>query len=351
MTNVLPDFAPTSWLPEEREAVTQCPICESKTGAVLYEGLTDRVFFCSPDQWTLYRCGECGCAYLNPRPSPASLGKAYATYYTHDAPMEELEWERKGQQLLMYKWRNGYLNARYGYQLEPNISIGKFIYPFFPLRRIPDDRDARWLRLPASGGRLLDVGCGNGEYLKRMKRRGWEVYGVDFDSTAVESAAKASIEVIQGALEDVTFPDGHFDAMTMSHLIEHLYDPVGTLRHARRLLKPGGLLWIATPNLDSWVHERFKKDWRGLEPPRHIVIFNRASLTLACRKAGLEIAQMGATTQTYFGPSAAIATGQDPTKHYTIPAEMQKDERRAENITLFSPARAEEMVVMARRPL
>ncbi len=78
--------------------------------------------------------------------------------------------------------------------------------------------------------RVLDVGCGNGEFLKRAKGLGWEVYGLDFDPKAVTAAQASGIHATVGDLESARYPSEHFDAVTMSHVIEHLHDPVEALR-------------------------------------------------------------------------------------------------------------------------
>jgi predicted SAM-dependent methyltransferase len=91
-----------------------------------------------------------------------------------------------------------------------------------------------------------------------------------------------------GSLGDRRFPDEEFDAVTMSHSLEHVHDPVAWLREARRIIKPDGQLTIATPNARSLLHRKFGADWFALEPPRHLHIFNRLALGAALRQAGFE---------------------------------------------------------------
>src|SRR2546421_13078960 len=104
------------WPPEGLEAVERCPVCGSADRAVLTAGLPDRVFRCAPGVWTYYRCRQCRSAFLDPRPTQASLGLAYTTYYTHE---ETVEKEAKGWRRWRLAWQNGYLNRRYGYALQP----------------------------------------------------------------------------------------------------------------------------------------------------------------------------------------------------------------------------------------
>ena len=74
--------------------------------------------------------------------------------------------------------------------------------------------------------------------------------------------------------------------ITLSHVIEHVHDPMKVLESCLKLLKPGGKIWIETPNIHSLGHDRFQKNWRGLETPRHLVLFNKVSLREAVLNAG-----------------------------------------------------------------
>ena len=87
-------------------------------------------------------------------------------------------------------------------------------------------------------------------------------------------------------LPEQRFPAASYDAVTMSHSIEHVHDPVGWLAEARRVLRPRGRLALATPNAHSLLHRRFGRHWFPLEPPRHLHLFNRRALASALRKAG-----------------------------------------------------------------
>lgn len=180
--------------------------------------------------------------------------------------------------------RNGYINGRWGYRLEPAqsdrpVRLGR-------TERIRADRWVRSLPAPVPGGRLLDVGCGNGEFLRRMRHAGWRVSGTEVDPMAAALASHDGIDVFVGDLESAAFADQQFDAITMNHVIEHLPDTIGTLRTCRRILKPGGLLWIATPNLNAIGFRIYGKSWRGLEAPRHLVLFEPETLVGAVRQAG-----------------------------------------------------------------
>jgi ubiquinone/menaquinone biosynthesis C-methylase UbiE len=138
-------------------------------------------------------------------------------------------------------------------------------------------------------GKILDIGCGNGDFLIFMKANGWETFGIDFDENAVMAAKKKGLTIFKGSLEDQNFPKNTFDAITLSHVIEHIYDPENMIKMCYDILKPGGLLVISTPNSASIGHRYFKKYWRGLEPPRHIHIFDLNCLKQVFLKSGFSL--------------------------------------------------------------
>lgn len=103
-----------------------------------------------------------------------------------------------------------------------------------------------------------------------MQALGWQVEGVDFDPKGVRNAQAKGLTVHLGDLDRQGYPDDSFDAVAMSHVIEHVPDPSALLRECRRILKPGGRLVVLTPNVASWGHRLYGSDWRGLEPPRRM---------------------------------------------------------------------------------
>jgi 2-polyprenyl-3-methyl-5-hydroxy-6-metoxy-1,4-benzoquinol methylase len=270
---------------------------------VLYEGLIDRLYG-ALGTWRLQRCVECGSAYLDPRPTRSSIGAAYADYYTHEATPDDRPNGGFRKHL-----RNGYLNARYLYDLEPAAHLGRFVVPLLPGRRAAADRHVRGLRRPSPGARVLDVGCGSGEFLLEMKAAGWTAEGVETDARAVARARERSLAVHEGTLESADYVPRSFDAVTLSHVIEHLHDPVATLRRCRELVSDDGVVWIATPNLAGPGYRRYGRAWRGLEPPRHLVVFTPAALARALERAGLRLVefQRPASAGWVFSESELIA--------------------------------------------
>jgi len=277
------------WPKNGLEQVDSCPICHDKHRKILYEGMQDEVFFCAPGKWTLYQCGACGSAYLNPRPTPDTISLAYKSYYTHGERQPTiLSQDNTISKRIKAAIKNSYLQAKYGVSVteSPKFPLGWIIYNFWPTKAQLD----RWVRhLPIAdkkNNKILDVGCGNGYFSQIAEFIGWDAVGIDIDSEAVKTANQLGVKAIESNLYNIPFDNESFDVVTMNHVIEHLHEPLTALREVLRVLKPGGMIWLSTPNLNSKAHFRDGSKWRGLEPPRHLVMFCHDSLILTCKLAG-----------------------------------------------------------------
>lgn len=278
----------SEWPSDGLESIGSCPVCGSISRQVLHGNLRDHAFGVAPGSWTLWRCAECNCGYLDPRPSKASIGLAYAAYYTHDHA--EHAPDESGFARLRRRIAEAYLNRRYGTDYPDALPGGDRLAALFPRSRaFLDISYARQLQQAKSrGSRLLDVGCGNGSFVQFATRMGWEAEGIDPDPAAVAAARALGCRVSEGSLDDLLRRNGTFEHVTLSHVLEHVHEPATLLRQCFALLAPGGRLWLETPNLDSVGHTTFGSAWRGLEPPRHLVLFNQHALQMLLQDSGFE---------------------------------------------------------------
>lgn len=260
-----------------------CPCC-GRPGEPLYAGLRDRLFG-TGGHWSLSRCTgrDCGLLWLDPMPLAEDIHKAYGHYYTHAAKSGDGGLLRR----LFESAKCGYLANHHGYAdsvgaLPRLLGLLPWLYPGRPAEL---DFSVMWLKA-GSRGRLLDVGAGSGWLVEHMNRLGWQAEGLDFDPLTVESARGRGLVFHQGGLPQQGFREASYDAVTMSHCIEHVHDPQAWLAEARRILRPGGRLALATPNSESLCHRWFGEHWRGLEPPRHLQLFTCDSMSAVLRRAG-----------------------------------------------------------------
>lgn len=136
---------------------------------------------------------------------------------------------------------------------------------------------------------VLDVGCGVGTFLRRLRQRyGCAVAGVDFKNLSSHPALLGT-EFHCGLFYEAALAGGRFDLVTMWHFLEHDYDPLRSLRTAHRVLKRGGCLLIEVPRLDSVSFRVFGDRWPGLQAPQHTVLYDRAHLTDFVQRAGFEV--------------------------------------------------------------
>ena len=270
----------TPWPTDELESVPACPVCGSAERTVLHKELIDNVFFVAQGKWTLQSCKQCKSAYLNPRPNLASIGKAYGTYYTHTAgTAQKNATQLGGFRRLRRMLANGYLNRQYNTHRQPASRLGYWVAKLLPSQRQQLDTEFRYLPKPTQGQRVLDIGCGNVDFLISAREAGWLVSGLEPDTKAAEVAQQRGLDVTVGTVDTLAGESNCFDVITLSHVIEHVHEPKQLLQAVHRLLKPGGMVYIDTPNIHSLGATLFMKNWRGLETPRHLVLFNAASLT------------------------------------------------------------------------
>lgn len=271
-------------------AQPRCPNC-GEDGVDAHRDLRDKVYG-APGAWRMRRCthADCGVFWLDPEPHPDDLGVAYADYHTHGSTdVAPSRMARVGE---AYAARRLGLPSR-GTRGDRLASLLLGLFP----NRAESALYAHFYLSSRARGSVLEVGCGAGEHLATLARDGWRVRGVDFDAQAVAVARRRGLDVAVGDVRELGLPAASFDAVVMAQLIEHVYDPPGLVAECARLLAPGGRLVAMTPNAGSLGHRLYGRDWRGLEPPRHLVVFTAKALRRTCERAGLVVERLDATAR------------------------------------------------------
>lgn len=155
------------------------------------------------------------------------------------------------------------LAGEYGREYYDSWGIGEAEEAVRRMKLRTFDRLLVEIERQVAPGRLLDVGCATGFLLEAARRRGWEAFGVELSEYASRVARErfGSERVVHGRLEEAGFEAGSFRALTMTDLIEHVADPLGTLRDAHRLLEAGGVLALTTPMVGSCSHRCMGRRW------------------------------------------------------------------------------------------
>jgi SAM-dependent methyltransferase len=230
---------------DEPHPLPACPLCD---------GVRLEHAFSAGGQ-RLVRCGGCALLMSDPQPSAAQLSAIYDADYFLGAPTPE---GRAQMAQLKSASARGYL------------------------------RDLQRYRGP-HGGRLLEVGCGTGDFLAEARAAGFDVAGVEVSADAARAArarvGEAAVRV--GELEDVAGQLGTFDVCVLWDVLEHARNPLHLLRTVRALLRPGGVLALATPSLDSWSARLLGERWMEIKP-EHLFYFDRRTLQGALFRTGFE---------------------------------------------------------------
>lgn len=146
----------------------------------------------------------------------------------------------------------------------------RFFAPLESLIKVLRVQRCKTIERLGKKGRILDVGCGRGDFLLLMKERGWTPTGLELDERVERHGKSIGMDLRSGSLDSVKFPDNHFDVVTFWHVFEHLRNPEWVLKECRRILKPGGLLLISVPNAGSLQARLSGKHWFHLDPPFHL---------------------------------------------------------------------------------
>src|SRR4030095_6309944 len=141
-------------------------------------------------------------------------------------------------------------------------------------------------------GRWLDIAYGEGGLLDTAERCGWKCYGTEISPQALGYGEQRGWVVTADAEEDPRFPRRGFDVVTMIEFLEHVTEPSSVLRSAAQWLRPGGLLYITTPNAGSLNRHFLGLDWSIFHPPEHVTIWTARGLREALAQAGFSLQQI-----------------------------------------------------------
>lgn len=256
-----------------------CILCDGP-GTVVRRGLSDRLFGAS-GTWGHRRCDRCLLWWLVPQPKEEEIPGWYESYYTHEGSSGDPWGAAPRLKEALARRALGYPTPR------PLRTLGIAL-------RAPAVADlaaatAGWIRGPARG-RLLDLGCGNGDLLVRARSLGWEAEGAEIDHDAAERGRRVHGLVIHElAASHLTEALGSYEVVTLIHVLEHLSDPVNALRSVARLLPPSGECIVATPNPVGLGSRLFGPEWVHLDPPRHLYLFSPRAARRCAEKAGFEV--------------------------------------------------------------
>ncbi len=233
----------------------------------------------------IVRCHDCQLAFTNPRPTAESLNRFYPADYSphHEKEPERTHgrWKRRLELALLRRY--------YGYPPQPTGPLTALASTTARVVIRRTRARERWIPFRAPG-RLLDFGCGAGEFVKQMRDYGWNAEGLDFSPRMVEILRqKGDFRAHLGTLPHPDLPTASLDAVTMWHSLEHVPFPQQVLQAAANALRRRGVLGITVPNFDSWSLRQFQGDWFGLALPRHFTHFTPSTLRRMIEAAGFRV--------------------------------------------------------------
>jgi len=211
-------------------------------------------------EFCVVRCSVCGLLRTNPRPTASGMAAYYPDHYapylgtkTSANPPPKAAWRRHARRLL-----------------EPNT------------HRLP----------PLPPGRVLELGCASGAFLRGLVGSGWQGVGIEYSSSAAENARQAGLEVHTGSVETAPEPAAPYDLVVAWMVFEHLHDPLGTLKLLHRWSRPGAWLALSVPNAGSLEFSLFRQHWYALQLPTHLFHYTPTTLRAVLAQGGWRVQQI-----------------------------------------------------------
>lgn len=234
------------------ERLSKCPLC--KSGRFLnYAEITDHAV--SKESFILCKCSNCQLLFTNPRPSQTEIGPYYnfPEYFSHEDRAKNL--------------------TQWVYQMVRDYSIKQKV---------------KFIEQLKTKGKLLDYGCGTGEFLKAAKKQGWKIAGVEPNEKARIQANLKLKNKVKTSIDEVK-KETSYDIITLFHVLEHIHDLRKTSKRIINHLKSNGYLIIAVPNHESMDGKKYGNFWAGWDVPRHLYHFNTEAMESYKTEFGLEL--------------------------------------------------------------
>ena len=252
-----------------------CPVCDAPSR---YEFSGRDLMFDHHERFDYYICNSCSVIFQHPIPDLERIETFYPESYSVFSPEHRQRNIGKLRLALLQKF-HGYkhLNVNFSYRILA-IFAGLF----------------RKLNTPHwdGGGKMLDVGCGNGRFMVSMKLLGWDVQGVELSENGVRSCQMSNLVVHHGDLFSAKFPEAFFDLVTVRHVIEHVPYPSRFMAELGRILRPGGRLVVETPNSEALGRRWFDTRWYANDVPRHLFLFSLENLKKLANRHGLSLSDI-----------------------------------------------------------
>lgn len=231
-----------------------CPVCSSSQGE-LFTSAFDRVLNRPEPTWRIHRCLDCGFGWTEPALRDEEIKQHYPPTYLGDTE-RTLDEFLSGRLQRSRSWKK---------EAEKVDLVQRFV----------------------SGGRILDVGCGDGKFLWALDSRRWDRTGVEFSEETVRLVNERidGLKLIEGNIFSSELRENAFDVVTFWHVLEHLPRPQEVLERVQRLLSPGGWVFISLPNLNSLQAHLFRRYWYAFDDvPRHLYHFAPRPLEILLRE-------------------------------------------------------------------
>jgi 2-polyprenyl-3-methyl-5-hydroxy-6-metoxy-1,4-benzoquinol methylase len=289
-----------------------CKLCGNTAGNTPYR--VREMLLGTRDEFDYFQCGKCDCLQITA--FPENMDKYYPnTYYSFSELEEAME------QSPLKRVKNALVRSRDMYAITGRGVLGSLLYtmrPFTELRGLSKHRISKHTS-------ILDVGCGSGHYLYKLKRYGFDnLLGVD-PYIKEDIRYENGLTVKKGELSDV---EGKFDIIMLHHSLEHMEKQKETLAQIFAMLENGGMCLIRIPTVSSLPWKTYRENWVHMDPPRHFFLHSHESISMLAKEAGFSVESItsDATPFSFYG-SEFYKRG-IPATEWTEDA-FSKSERRA----------------------